>query len=388
MMKKLAIGLIPALLMFGTSAAKAAPAWQVSEVSGNVKLTENGRSRAATKGALLASGAMITTAQGSRAVIVRGQEFVVISPATQLRVPEATSRNPIVQLIEDFGSAIFRIEKKSAPHFGVQTPYLAAVVKGTTFTVTVGPDGGKVQVTEGAVEVSTPDGGASDLVTAGGSASVGKGDLYTLNVEGKEPKVLRSSKAPAAGSVTTNPNAAPAAALRGDNRSLRADEAQQEVRIAKAIREERASLEKSTRGLLKDDFAVEHAQADFTGEAKRMIRESKPGNEQPGGGKPDAGEEPGKGEKPDPTKPEDPKGGNPPPGPGAPADPGKPADPGPPADPGKPADPGLPDDPGKPVDPGRPDDPGKPDDAGPPDDPGKPADPGPPDDPGRPTGTR
>jgi collagen type III alpha len=360
MMRKIAIGLIPAAIMFSGAAVKAAPAWQVSEVSGNVKLTENGRSRLATKGALLASGAVITTASGSRAVIVRGQEFVVISPTTQIRVPEASSSNPIIQLIEDFGSAIFKVDKKSTPHFGVKTPYLAAVVKGTTFTVTVGPEGSKVKVREGLVEVSTPDGGASDLVPAGGSASVGKGDLYTLNVEGKESKVLRSSKAPAAGAVTTNPSAAPAAASKGDNRSARA----QEVRIANVIREERVSLEKSTRGLLKDNFAAEHAQAEFNGQARRLIQESKPGKNPPGGGdkpaneekpdkeeKPEKEEKPGKDGKPDPAKPEEPKGGGPgtPPGPGAPADPGKPEDFGRPSDPGKPGN-GPPDDPGKPTD--------------------------------------
>jgi collagen type III alpha len=259
MMRKVAIGLVPALMMFSGAAANAAPAWQVSEVSGNVKLSENGRSRAAVKGALLASGAMIATAPGARAVIVRGQEFVVISPGTRLRVPEASSPNRIVQLIQDFGSAIFKIEKKSTPHFGVQTPYLAAVVKGTTFTVTVGPEGGEVKVSEGAVEVSTNDGGVSDLIEAGGSASVGKSDLYRLSVEGREPKVIRSSKAPAAGTVTTNPNASPAAALQGGNRSARIEE----VRIARAIREEGMALSKATRGMLEGRPVSEHAQAEF-----------------------------------------------------------------------------------------------------------------------------
>jgi hypothetical protein len=48
----------------------------VSEVSGDVRLSESGRTRAASKGALLGSGAVIATAPGARAVLVRGQEFV------------------------------------------------------------------------------------------------------------------------------------------------------------------------------------------------------------------------------------------------------------------------------------------------------------------------
>ena len=144
----------------------------MSEVSGSVRLTENGQSRNAIRGALLSSGAVIATAPGARAVIVRGEEFVVISPNSQLRVPAAAEAGGVMQMIEDFGVALFRINKKATPHFGVKTPYLAAVVKGTTFTVTVGQEGGTVQVTEGAVQVSTLDGGASDLVTPGIIATV------------------------------------------------------------------------------------------------------------------------------------------------------------------------------------------------------------------------
>src|SRR3546814_20445262 len=124
-----------------SGACAAAPKWRVSEGTGDVHLTNDGRSRAATKGALLSSGAVIATGPKALAVIVRGQEFVVVSPSSQLRVPAADSPNKIMQIIEDFGTALFNIEKKSTPHFGMQTPYLAAVVKGTTFTVTVGEIG-------------------------------------------------------------------------------------------------------------------------------------------------------------------------------------------------------------------------------------------------------
>jgi hypothetical protein len=61
MIRKLMIGVIPALLLVGTS-AEAAPPWTVSEVSGDVRLSEGGKVRAASKGALLGSGAVIATA--------------------------------------------------------------------------------------------------------------------------------------------------------------------------------------------------------------------------------------------------------------------------------------------------------------------------------------
>jgi hypothetical protein len=306
--KKLILGAVPALMMMSVPAHAEAPTWKVSEVSGRVQLTENGQSRAATRGALLSSGSTIVTAAASRAVIVRGQEFVVISPGTRIRVPEASSSNRIVQLIQDFGSALFKIEKKSTPHFGVQTPYLAAVVKGTTFTVTVGPDGSKVRVTEGAVEVSTLDGGASDLVTPGTVALVGKNDRYTLTVEGKETKILRSDKAPALGAAASTGSPNPASLLKGDNRSERAAT----IRIAKAIKEKPVSLEEATGGVLKGNSASDHAQAEFNDHSKRAIKETRPDKDKPS--EPGEEDKPGKGEdkpdkdKPGKDKPEDPKG--------------------------------------------------------------------------------
>jgi hypothetical protein len=315
MVRKLALGIAPAMLLFGTQAIAAAPVWKVSEVSGDVRLSEAGRTRPAAKGALLGSGAMITTAPGARAVIVRGQEFVVISPGTRIRVPEASNPNKIMQLIEDWGSALFKIEKKSTPHFGVQTPYLAAVVKGTTFTVTVGPEDAKVKVTEGAVEVSTLDGGASDLVLPGSFAMVGKSDLYRLTVDGKGSKEIRSGAAPAAGLVTTKvPNEASVA--KGDNRSARAEA----VRIAKTIGEKPASLAKLTGGLVEGASAAEHAQGQFN-EHSRHAR----------GPKPDKGDKPGKDDKPDKDKP----GKDDKPDKDKPGDGGKDDDGGKPADGGK-----------------------------------------------------
>jgi hypothetical protein len=251
-MRKIVLAMAPLLLAASGTALAAGPGWTVSEVNGNVRVTENGRSRAATRGALLSSGATIATGRGSRAVIVRGQEFVVISPSSQLRVPlAAESRGGLMQMIEDFGTALFRIEKKSTPHFGVQTPYLAAVVKGTTFTVTVGAEGGSVQVTEGSVEVATLDGGAAELITAGVIAQVGAGDLYQLSVEGETSRSVRSSNAPSADVVTSSLGAAPAYA----------GPAAASVFVA-AASENPQSLSDTTDGLVAGEAAVQLAAVD------------------------------------------------------------------------------------------------------------------------------
>jgi hypothetical protein len=203
-MRRLALALAPLLLTLGTPALAQASSWRVSEVSGNVQVTEAGRSRPATRGTLLSSGSMIATAARARAVLVRGEDYVVVSPNSRLRVPDAAqaASRGVIQMLTDWGTALFRIEHRATPHFGVQTPYLAAVVKGTVFTVTVGQSGASVQVTEGAVEVSTVDGGAAELVRPGMVAMVAASDLLQLNIEAETSRSIRSNGAPAAGVVT------------------------------------------------------------------------------------------------------------------------------------------------------------------------------------------
>ena len=114
------------------------------------------------------------------------------------------------KLLQDLGNAVYKIEKRGVPHFGVTTPYLAAVVKGTTFSITVDDRGSTLQVVEGAVEVATPDGGARDLILPAGVASVSAGDRFRLTVHGDHERVVDSPARPTAPASGATPSAAPA----------------------------------------------------------------------------------------------------------------------------------------------------------------------------------
>ena len=197
MIRKLALGVAPLALLWSNAALAETPLWRVTEVSGPVQLKRANTVRAALRGATLSPGDTVTTGAGARAVLVRGEEYVIVSPSTQLRLPAADKSGGIMQMFEDFGTAVYKIQKKMTPHFGVQTPYLAAVVKGTTFTVTVGPEGGSVQVLEGRVEVATNDGGARSLVDPGVVALVGASNVYRLTVDGDTRRVIDSPNTPA-----------------------------------------------------------------------------------------------------------------------------------------------------------------------------------------------
>ena len=181
-----------ALLLCGTSAIAQSGPWTISEVNGSVTIVDADGARTAQIGTMLDSGDKVSTGEQSSAVLVRGREFVTVRQNSQIQVPEEQRERSVIQIIQDFGRALFNIGKQPDPHFGVETPYLAAVVKGTTFTVSVGEEGASVQVSEGAVEVSTLDGGASDLVLPGAAAIVLADDNRRLIVEGEERKIIDS----------------------------------------------------------------------------------------------------------------------------------------------------------------------------------------------------
>lgn len=276
-MRKAILGLAPLLLALGSAAAAQTPAWQLSEVSGDVRIVENGRSRAAVRGALLSTGSTIATAARARAVLVRGQEYVVVSPGSRLRIPEPSAeRGGIIQMLADWGTALFRIERRATPHFGVQTPYLAAVVKGTVFTVTVGEAGASVQVTEGAVEVSTLDAGAAEIIRPGMVVSVSGSDLLQLNVEGETNRTVRSNGTPLPGVVAipspqpATPEGAPTSA----------------IEIIAPVTEEPVSLAAATGGLIEGTLGFDLALANVADAGRFTARPGRPVAEAPpsGGG--------------------------------------------------------------------------------------------------------
>jgi hypothetical protein len=81
---------------------------------------------------------------------------------------------------------MLEVEKRNVEHFEVETPYLAALVKGTQFRVTVKRSGARVDVLRGQVEVSDFKSGKFALVLPGQAAQVsahGGGDL-TLSGSG------------------------------------------------------------------------------------------------------------------------------------------------------------------------------------------------------------
>ncbi|CAH0356500.1 MAG: FecR family protein [Sphingobium sp.] len=194
-----------------STALAGTPQWKISETSGPVQVAHNGLVRVALRSGAVEAGDTVTTGRGGRAVLVRGSEFVMVAPGSQLRLPGDDQATGFTRVLQDFGSIVFMIKKKMTPHFEVKTPYLAAVVKGTTFTVAVTQQGASVQVLEGAVDVATVDGGAHDLITPGTVALVGASNRFQLKIDGERGSRVIDSPSSTGGSDQSSSGDTPSA---------------------------------------------------------------------------------------------------------------------------------------------------------------------------------
>ncbi len=122
----------------------------------------------------LPADSWVETAATGRIVLTRGVETIAVGPNSRVMLP-ALPVNGNTQVLQTVGTALYQIGKQKAPHFQVDTPYLAAVVKGTTFTVRVSEGVASVDVSEGLVEVATPDGAHRADVQPGFTGYVQRG---------------------------------------------------------------------------------------------------------------------------------------------------------------------------------------------------------------------
>lgn len=148
---------VAALILGTASGASAADdgVWSVSKSSGEVWLAANGAQQASLgQEGTLKPGDTIRTGRNGRVLLVRGEETILISPNSVVGLPAEKKEGLSTTIIQQAGSILLEVEKRNVKHFEVETPYLAAVVKGTQFSVTVNAGSTKVGVVRGQVEVS------------------------------------------------------------------------------------------------------------------------------------------------------------------------------------------------------------------------------------------
>ncbi|HCK83285.1 MAG TPA: hypothetical protein DHW63_01805 [Hyphomonadaceae bacterium] len=150
--------------------------WRVTELQGLVRVAEPGRSLSdARLNASLPVGATVTTGGQSRATIENGAQRIVMTANSRMTIaPDSASG--LTRILQDMGALLFQVDRRENRHFQVETPLLAAVVKGTTFTVTAGGGEDMVHVAQGLVEVRANQGGSANDVGAGQTVRVTRGE--------------------------------------------------------------------------------------------------------------------------------------------------------------------------------------------------------------------
>jgi hypothetical protein len=163
------------------------------------------------RGDILANAQMVRTLGTGHVKLQRNAEVVALGSNTQLRI-EHDPGTGYTTVHQDFGRIEVEAEHKRVKHFAVETPYLAAVVKGTQFVVTSDGEGASVTVDRGAVAVQSLATERSTLITPGQTARVSPRTDIEISGLGPwrpivEPGVTRGVVTASAGSALGAPMA-------------------------------------------------------------------------------------------------------------------------------------------------------------------------------------
>lgn len=165
-----------AIVIVGISSAVAfADEWKVVRLRGSVLQHVDGEWQKLSRGGMVPDDRVIRTLKTGNVELQRGNETITIGPDTQIQIFDKESTKPFTTVKQYFGRVTVDAEARDVEHFAVQTPYLAAVVKGTKFVVTSGDTGADVAVKRGHVFVEDKGTNESTTLNVGQSASVDDG---------------------------------------------------------------------------------------------------------------------------------------------------------------------------------------------------------------------
>src|SRR4051812_49173131 len=237
--------------------------WTVHKSSGEVSLTGSGVQQASLKQEdVLKPGDTIRTGRTGRVLLKRGDEMILVSPNSVVGVPAQQKEGLATTIVQQAGSILLDVEKRNVKHFEVETPYLAAVVKGTQFRVTVNAGKTSVDVIRGQVEVADFKTGQIAQVMAGqyatafanGKAGLSLGGAGTLApIEQGKPRAPSVERAPVPrGGFTAIRHAANGQGVQPSRHASVQPARHGVTRISSSIGEVRLNVHRVTNGLAHD----------------------------------------------------------------------------------------------------------------------------------------
>ncbi|MHB1110135.1 MAG: FecR domain-containing protein [Devosia sp.] len=138
----------------------------------------------------------IRTLASGRVTFVRDGETIDLGPNTQVQIVDRAGQAKYTTVKQYFGQVTVEAEARQVKHFEVQTPYLAAVVKGTRFVVTSDGKGAKVRVERGAVAVEDMSSHDSVQIVAGQQVTASSEAVMQVSGGGELPQVRKADGTP------------------------------------------------------------------------------------------------------------------------------------------------------------------------------------------------
>ena len=249
-------------------------AWVVAEIAGDVAVRSGDTAwRRVGRGQQLVPGTTLKTGANGRATITRNGDVIEVSPISVVALPIGKGGEASPGVVQSLGTLLYKIltrEQKQAK-FSVKTPYLAAVIKGTTFTVTVNDQGSALHVTEGIVQVTSPFTGETALIRPGQTGMVSATGNRGLKVRRAGQK--RSSTDTDQSSSSTAQNRGNSDDTANGNR-----ENVRGKRIGQRLGAKRIDIGEVTEGLVEDGAAAGNARGNTpAGKAKGLSNANVPG---------------------------------------------------------------------------------------------------------------
>jgi len=178
----LALGAIPAV----------ADDWIAQRLRGRVLEQVDGEWRVVARGDAVSDTHAIRTGGNGRVLLVRGTETVELGPDTLVEIIDRDGQQ-FTTVKQAFGVVTVEADVRNVEHFAVETPYLAAVVKGTIFIVRSGKSGAQVEVERGHVAVESTSDHSSTVVSAGQWVVAEDGVALEVGGFGALPVVLEAT---------------------------------------------------------------------------------------------------------------------------------------------------------------------------------------------------
>ena len=165
--------------------------WNVVRLRGTVLQLVDGNWQPLARGSIVPDSRVLRTRSNGHATLTRGNEMIELAPNTQIQIYDEGGKKPFTTIVEHFGTVAIEAEVRNVRHFAVKNQYLAAVVKGTRFTVSATRSGGSVEVQRGHVEVDSSTDRSTTLLSVGQKAKVPKTGAMKVSGKGTLPAIVK-----------------------------------------------------------------------------------------------------------------------------------------------------------------------------------------------------